>query len=215
MKLINKTHLNSTCYIGSIKKVAQKGTRIAADFVAPVLKDSAKEKGKSNSIQSTQLNKMGFFEKRLQSQMDIAEQENTFVEQQLDRLKPFGDLVLRIDNLPIRLTVHALNLMLGTSTLKESQLFAVKNPGQGPNGTMNLRVVIASTNEDSNIILSKNNRKTHDNSTVNIGKSDFKELESFIKKKRALAIRLDTGEQLPDITGNQAHNSRELVQTNF
>lgn len=215
MKLTNKTHLNSTCYIVSIKKVAQKGTRIAADFVAPVLKDSAKEKEKSNSIQSTQLNKMGFSEKRLLSQMDIAEQENNFVKQQLDRLKPFGDLVLRIDNLPIRLTVHALNLMLGTSTLEESQLFAVKNPGQGPNGTMNLRVVIASTNEDSNIILSKNCRKTHDNSTVYISKSDFKDLESFIKRKRTLAIRLDTGEQLPDITGNQAHDGQELEQTNF
>lgn len=136
------------------------------------------------------------FELKLQKTEQTREKMMDTVRDKLQELYKFGDVVIRIDNLPAKLTVHALNLTLGTFSLKADQIIAVKKSKKSKD-TMNLRLVMKTGNEDMKKILAKNKWKTIYDDVLLIDKTDLKELESFLKQNHDRIFKLDSSERLP------------------
>lgn len=124
-----------------------------------------------------------------------------------DILTKSGNTVIRVDNLPAKLTIQALNLMLGTYTLKSTQIVAARSPNSNNannrNGNsnqvelMDIRVILYHVNEDIQRILSKKACKTCYDTVLDIEITNFKELKLFLLSRKKDLIELSTDIGLP------------------
>ena len=103
-----------------------------------------------------------------------------FDEDAFNNLLKFGDTVIAIDRLPAKLSIHALNLMMGTFTLTSNQIIVSCPPNQKEKEIMSVRIVLKSTNDDIQRILSKNKCKTAYDTILRIECTDFNELKQFM-----------------------------------
>lgn len=108
-----------------------------------------------------------------------------------------GNTVVRIDNLPAKLTIQALNLMMGTFSLKSNQIVASRAPKYNACEIMDVRVVIHSNNDDLKKILSKDKCRTAYDTVLHIEQTNWKELRQFLLVNHKNLTKIDTDDRLP------------------
>lgn len=131
------------------------------------------------------------FEAQLFDKLQIDVDKRDYVGDMLPKLAKFGTAVLRIENLPAKLSIHAFNLMMGTYSIKCDQLIAVNVPGKGGRDTMNLRLVTIPNSNDFKQIIGKDKRKTVYDTVLRIEPTNFKELEKFMATHKDRIRHLD------------------------
>lgn len=148
-------------------------------------------------INGTTCNINGDFEINLRKKIEDDVRRSDFVTKVLPTLHKFGNVVIRVDNLPAKLTVHALNLMMGTYSLTSDQIVAIITSGKKGRELMNIRVVLHPDNKDIQRLLGKDKCKTAYNTNLLIKRTDLKELETFLHKNYDKIRNFDTGDNLP------------------
>lgn len=125
-----------------------------------------------------------------QKRMIAAEGVSNFIGRTMARLQKFGNVVVRVDNLPAKLTVHTLNLMMGTCSFKGDQIIAAQGRQVRGKETMNIRLVADRNLDDLNRVKAKDKLKTVYNDVLSVRVTDFKELERFLKENHSRMIKL-------------------------
>jgi len=143
-------------------------------------------------------------EDELASKLEDSIKRNDFVSDIMSRIRIFGSTVLSLENIPSEISIHTLNLMLGTVSIRSDQVVAVKTPNKNCIENLSLLVVMDPNNPDKQAILAKNKCKTNCNCTIIARQTGFAELEKFLQKHYTKIIRLDTEYKLPiTVTDNQ------------
>lgn len=118
-----------------------------------------------------------------QDALDEFIKRSDIVTRTMHKLHPFGNAVIKIENLPAKLTVNALNLMMGTFGLTTDQIIGTIVPGTKKTPErINVRIIIKSDCEDMKRILAlaKRDIKVVGNASLLIKRTDLKEMETFV-----------------------------------
>lgn len=137
-------------------------------------------------------------------QNDLAEfiKRSDIVTKTMHRMQPLGNAVIRIDNLPTKLSINSFNLMMGTYSLVSNQIIGVQGGKRNKEPEkMNVRIIINSGNQDMKRILDKTQSKSAGKSTLFIKRTDLKELETFIHAhyKSLITLQDDNFPTFPSI----------------
>ena len=114
-----------------------------------------------------------------------------------NKISRCGDSVIKIENLPAKLTLDALSLMMGTFTLKSDQIIAANQTDTGRPDLMDVRIVIDKNKPDTQSILTKNNCQTVYNTKLVIERTHHGELRKFMRKHGNNLRKLNTSDILP------------------
>lgn len=131
-------------------------------------------------------------EEKLLTKMEGSDQQLSFVSETLPYLKKLGDIVIKLENIPITTVntrIHMFNLMMGTYSITAPQVIGSKKGVL--KDSMNLRVVIKSNNPDVGRLLEKNNLKCFNESVLKVEKTDWHELEIFLLKNHDCICRFE------------------------
>lgn len=108
-----------------------------------------------------------------------------------------GNVVVKIENLPTKLTVHSLNLMMGTFSLKGQQIIAAKRTLDSGLDVVDVMIVMSSDSVDLIRILEKNGLKTALGIKLHIQRSHHGKLRQFMTNHSENLIQLETTDKLP------------------
>lgn len=136
------------------------------------------------------------FDIKLAKKVQIDVEKSDLVSKILPELAAFGDVVLKVDNLPGELTMSTLNIILGCHTLKRDQVIGVKWC-RDKLDVIDAHIVIQSGKNETEKILSLHDQKTTNDARIQVQRTDFKSLESYILKNHSKIIRLEAERTLP------------------
>lgn len=113
-----------------------------------------------------------------------------------DSLSKCGDSVIKIENLPAKLTVNGLNLMMGTFSLQSDQIVVADQPNKDGQRLIQVRIVLNRTNPDILKILTKHLCSTPFKQTLYIEQSDHYELRKFMLAHANDLRRMQTSDRM-------------------
>lgn len=137
------------------------------------------------------------FSRRLKLKIELDEKRRKLISSVLPQLNSLGNAVIRVDNLPRKLTVHTFNLMMGTYSISDKNTVGVVSGNKNGEEMMNLMIVLDSSNIDIERVLSMNGYVTFYGTKLSCKKTNKEELESFLKKNHDKIIRLKIDDKLP------------------